>query len=155
MRRLKNHANIEKRGNREIREIREPPSAFGGRVWIFRVFGVFRGSTNSLGEDLGPTPWLDSLLLRWENWSMSATIIQKKRQTTLPVEVCEAVGLSPGDQVDWRIEDGEIRGRKIEPVSCEVLDFDDLDPVTLAPKIGMITEESIVRAIWEDREQSR
>ena len=84
---------------------------------------------------------------------MSATIIREQRQTTLPAEVCEAAGLSPGDQVDWRIEDGEIRGRKIEPESCDVLDFDDLDPVTLAPKIGKITEESIVRAVREDRDQ--
>ena len=84
---------------------------------------------------------------------MSATIIREERQTTLPLEVCEAAGLAPGDQVDWRIEDGEIRGRKIEPESCDVLDFDDVDPVTLAPKIGMITEESVVRAVWEDRDQ--
>ena len=60
MRRLKNHANIEKRGNREIREIREPSSAFGGRVWIFRVFRVFRGSKNFLGEDLGQLSGLDT-----------------------------------------------------------------------------------------------
>jgi len=84
---------------------------------------------------------------------VSATIIREERQTTLPLEVCEAAGLAPGDQVDWRIEDGEIRGRKIEPESCDVLDFDDVDPVTLAPKIGMITEESVVRAVWEDRDQ--
>jgi bifunctional DNA-binding transcriptional regulator/antitoxin component of YhaV-PrlF toxin-antitoxin module len=86
---------------------------------------------------------------------MSATMIREQRQTTLPVDVCEAAGLSPGDQVDWRIEDGEIRGRKLEPENCEVLDFDDLDPDTLAPKIGRITEESIVRSIREDREQSQ
>ena len=59
---------------------------------------------------------------------MSATIIREQRQTTLPVEVREAAGLSPGNQVDWRIEDGEIRGRKLEPETCEVLDFDDVDP---------------------------
>ena len=46
---------------------------------------------------------------------MSATTIREKRETTLPAEVCEAAGLSPGDQVDWRIEDGEIRGRKLVP----------------------------------------
>jgi len=98
---------------------------------------------------------LDSRRESWENCIMSATIIREKRQTTLPVEVCEAAGLSPGDKVDWRIEDGEIRGRKIEPESCEVLDFDDLDPVTLAPKVGTITEESIVSSIRADREQSQ
>lgn len=86
---------------------------------------------------------------------MSATIIREQRQTTLPVEVREAAGLSPGNQVDWRIEDGEIRGRKLEPETCEVLDFDDVDPVTLAPKSGIVTEESIVRSVREDREQSQ
>jgi bifunctional DNA-binding transcriptional regulator/antitoxin component of YhaV-PrlF toxin-antitoxin module len=102
-----------------------------------------------------PPLWLDSLRPRWESYLMSATTIREKRETTLPAEVCEAAGLSPGDQVDWRIEDGEIRGRKVEPESCQVLDFDDVDPETLAPKIGLITEESIVRSIREDREQSQ
>ena len=86
---------------------------------------------------------------------MSATIMREQRQTTLPADVCEAVGLSPGDQVDWWIEDGEIRGRKLAPESCEVLDVEDLDPETLAPKIGKVTEESIVRSIREDRDQSQ
>jgi bifunctional DNA-binding transcriptional regulator/antitoxin component of YhaV-PrlF toxin-antitoxin module len=44
---------------------------------------------------------------------MSATTVREKRQTTLPLEVCEAAGLKPNDQVDWRFEDGEIRGRKL------------------------------------------
>lgn len=46
---------------------------------------------------------------------MSATAIREKRQTTIPEEVSEAAGLKPGDQVDWRFEDGEIRGRKLAP----------------------------------------
>ena len=46
---------------------------------------------------------------------MSATAIREKRQTTLPADVSEAAGLEPGDQVDWRFEDGEIRGRKLQP----------------------------------------
>jgi hypothetical protein len=57
--------------------------------------------------------------------------------------------------VDWRIEDGEIRGRKLVLENCQVLDFDDVDPETLAPKIGKITEESIVRSIRADREHSQ
>ena len=44
---------------------------------------------------------------------MSATIIDKKRRMTLPESVCEAVGLKPNDQVEWRAEAGEIRGRKL------------------------------------------
>src|SRR5205823_14267109 len=46
---------------------------------------------------------------------MSATAIRDKRQTTLPADVSEAAGLKPGDQVEWRFEDGEIRGRKLTP----------------------------------------
>jgi bifunctional DNA-binding transcriptional regulator/antitoxin component of YhaV-PrlF toxin-antitoxin module len=44
---------------------------------------------------------------------MSATAIRDKRQTTLPEDVAEAAGLESGDQIDWRFEDGEIRGRKL------------------------------------------
>jgi len=44
---------------------------------------------------------------------MSATAVRKKRQTTLPAEVCEPAGIEVGDQIDWRFEDGEIRGRKL------------------------------------------
>src|SRR2546428_11157448 len=48
-----------------------------------------------------------------ENRTMSATAIREERQTTLPADVSEAAGLKPGDQVDWRFESGEIRGRKV------------------------------------------
>jgi len=47
-----------------------------------------------------------------ENPSMYATIIDKKRRMTLPEPVCEAAGLKPNDQVEWRVEAGEIRGRR-------------------------------------------
>ncbi|MGD0410230.1 MAG: AbrB/MazE/SpoVT family DNA-binding domain-containing protein [Verrucomicrobiota bacterium] len=44
---------------------------------------------------------------------MNATILDKKRRMTLPESVCEAVGLKPCDQVEWRVEAGEIRGCKL------------------------------------------
>jgi hypothetical protein len=44
---------------------------------------------------------------------MSATIIDKKHRMTLPESICAAVGLKPNDQVEWRVQDGEIRGRKL------------------------------------------
>ena len=44
---------------------------------------------------------------------MKATVIDKKRRMTLPESVCEAVGLKPDDQVEWRVEAGEIRGRRL------------------------------------------
>lgn len=46
--------------------------------------------------------------------SMSATVVNEQRQTTLPEAVFEAAGLKPNDKIDWRVEDGEIRGRKID-----------------------------------------
>jgi hypothetical protein len=30
------------------------------------------------------------------------------------VSICKAVNLKPNDQVDWRVENGEIHGRKLE-----------------------------------------
>jgi len=44
---------------------------------------------------------------------MSATVVRAKRQTTLPEDVCQAAGIRIRDQIDWRFEDGEIRGRKL------------------------------------------
>ena len=39
--------------------------------------------------------------------------MDKKRRMTLPESVCDAVGLKPNDQVEWRVEAGEIRGRRL------------------------------------------
>ena len=44
---------------------------------------------------------------------MNATVIDKKLRMTLPESVCEALDLRPNDRVEWRVEDGEIRGRKL------------------------------------------
>ena len=44
---------------------------------------------------------------------MSATVIDKKRRLTLPESICDAVGLQPNDRIEWRVEEGEIRGRKL------------------------------------------
>ena len=46
---------------------------------------------------------------------MSATVMDKKRRVTLPESVCQAIGLKPNNQVEWRVEEGEIRGRKLVP----------------------------------------
>ncbi len=46
---------------------------------------------------------------------MNTTVIDKKRRMTLPESVCRAIGLRPNDQVEWRVEAGEIRGRKLVP----------------------------------------
>ena len=44
---------------------------------------------------------------------MSATIVDDPHTVTLPPSICDAAGLKPNDQIEWRIEEGEIRGRKI------------------------------------------
>ncbi|HEY1174089.1 MAG TPA: AbrB/MazE/SpoVT family DNA-binding domain-containing protein [Verrucomicrobiae bacterium] len=82
---------------------------------------------------------------------MSATAVREKRETTIPADVAEAAGIHPGDQVDWRFEGGEIRVRKIVMEQPETLGMTDIDPVTLLPKAGTITRESIVAAIRADR----
>jgi AbrB family looped-hinge helix DNA binding protein len=46
-------------------------------------------------------------------WQMSVTAIGENGQITLPAKVCEAAAIQPGDKVEWRFEDGEIRGRKL------------------------------------------
>jgi hypothetical protein len=86
---------------------------------------------------------------------MSATVVQEQRQVTLPQEVFQAAGLEVDDQVDWRFEAGEIRGKKLVTETTGVLDLEDLDPETLAPKAGEISSESIVKAVRADREAQR
>jgi hypothetical protein len=84
---------------------------------------------------------------------MSATVVREKRQTTLPADVVEAAGIRVNDQVDWRFEDGEIRGRKLVPSIVEVLEIEDLDPRTLAPRErGEVSNESILKGIRADRD---
>jgi hypothetical protein len=86
---------------------------------------------------------------------MSATAVREKRQVTLPLDVVQAVGLEVGDRVDWQVEDGEIRGKKLVAETPEELDIEDLDSKTLAPKRGKITRESIVRSVRADRDSQR
>jgi AbrB family looped-hinge helix DNA binding protein len=44
---------------------------------------------------------------------MKATTIDRKHRMTLPESICAALGLKPNDRVEWRVEDGEIRGRRL------------------------------------------
>jgi len=81
--------------------------------------------------------------------------MREKRQMTLPQDVVHAAGLKIADQVEWRFEEGEIRGKKLVPDDSETLDLSDLDPKTLAPKAGKITQQSIVKAVRADRDSQR
>ncbi len=46
---------------------------------------------------------------------MSASALGEKGRITIPRDVRDAAGLRLNDQVDWRFEEGEIRGRKLVP----------------------------------------
>jgi bifunctional DNA-binding transcriptional regulator/antitoxin component of YhaV-PrlF toxin-antitoxin module len=88
---------------------------------------------------------------------VSATAIREKRQTTLPADVSEAAGLEPGDQVDWRFEDGEIRGRKLvhhaEPKRI-VRKLIMRDGELVMDTTGLIIDEDdIATAVREERDR--
>ena len=87
---------------------------------------------------------------------MSATAVREKRQVTLPQDVFEAAGLEVGDQVEWEVADGEIRGRKLvrapEPrriVAKLVKRGHTL--VFELPKGHRLDPEAIGRAVAEER----
>jgi len=54
------------------------------------------------------------------NWSMSVVKVTRKRQITLPKEVCDKLGISPGDFVRVYIDE---RGRAVVE---KVLSIDEL-----------------------------
>ncbi len=87
---------------------------------------------------------------------MSATAVREKYQVTLPQDVREAAGLKINDQVDWRFEAGEIRGRKLVPnlekriVGKLVKDGDAL--IFQLPKGYKLDPEEIGRAVREERD---
>jgi bifunctional DNA-binding transcriptional regulator/antitoxin component of YhaV-PrlF toxin-antitoxin module len=87
---------------------------------------------------------------------MSTTAMREKRQTTIPQEVCEAAGLAPGDQVEWRFEDGEIRGRKLVPQDESRTIIAKLirkGGALVADTSGLtIDPEAIAKAVREERE---
>ncbi len=86
---------------------------------------------------------------------MNATAIGEERQTTLPEEISEAAGLKPGDHVEWRFEEGEIRGRKVKPQEARTI------KARLVKRAGRLTfelpqgvqidPEAIGQAVAEER----
>lgn len=100
---------------------------------------------------------LDHGNIRCENSAVSAIVIGEKGETILPADVCEPAGLRPGDQLDWRFEDGEIRGRKLTPqpghrriiarrITKEGALVADTNGLTIDP-------EAIARAVREERDR--
>jgi bifunctional DNA-binding transcriptional regulator/antitoxin component of YhaV-PrlF toxin-antitoxin module len=86
---------------------------------------------------------------------MNATVVRDRRQTTLPADVCEAAGIRVNDQVEWRFEAGEIRGRKLQPqVLAAVIEIgrEDVEPNHLLPRGWKMSGEECAAAIRDERD---
>jgi bifunctional DNA-binding transcriptional regulator/antitoxin component of YhaV-PrlF toxin-antitoxin module len=83
---------------------------------------------------------------------MSATVVRDRRQTTLPAEVCEAAGIEVNDQVEWRFEAGEIRGRKLKPETVIEIGREDVEPNHMLPRGWKMTGEECAAAIRDERD---
>jgi bifunctional DNA-binding transcriptional regulator/antitoxin component of YhaV-PrlF toxin-antitoxin module len=86
---------------------------------------------------------------------MSATAVREKGHTTLPADVSEAAGLKPGDQIDWRFEEGEIRGRKLPVEPRRILGklVQKGDALVLEAEGLSIDPEGIAAAVREERDR--
>ncbi|HYG34561.1 MAG TPA: AbrB/MazE/SpoVT family DNA-binding domain-containing protein [Clostridia bacterium] len=88
---------------------------------------------------------------------MSATRVRQKRRITLPRDVCEAAGIKPNDQVEWRFEDGEIRGRKLacpkdpQTINAKLVKKGDALVMDI-PKGYKLDPDAIARAVREERD---
>ena len=99
---------------------------------------------------------LDTKPKTWDFPTMSATAVREKRQVTLPQDVFESAGLKINDQVDWRFENGEIRGRKLVPQAepkrvCGKLVRKGDAWVFELPKGYTLAPDAIEQAVREER----
>ena len=87
---------------------------------------------------------------------MIATAIGEKGQITLPQEIRKAAALETGDQVVWKVQDGEIRGRKLVAPSGRKRIFGKLVKRGSALVVDLqslkVDPGAIVKAIREDRD---
>ena len=82
---------------------------------------------------------------------MNATVIRDRRETTLPADVCEAAGLHTNDQVEWRVEDGEIRGRKLGSDAPITLGTADVSSHGILRNDMKTTGDAVASALREER----
>lgn len=81
--------------------------------------------------------------------------MREKGQTTLPADVSEAAGIRPGDQIDWRFEEGEIRGRKLSMGPRRIVGklVQKGDALVLEAEGLRIDPEGIAAAVREERDR--
>ena len=86
--------------------------------------------------------------------AMSATAVRERGQATLPADILEAAGLKAGDQVDWRFEQGEIRGRKVAAEPRIMIKLVRKNGASVCETDGFrIDPEDIARAVREERDR--
>ena len=113
-------------------------------------------SSDQLEEDRGSFKALDFEARKREFFRMSTTAVVDPNKATLPVEVSEAAGLKPGDRIEWRYVDGEIRGRKLETASSKRIVGRLVrkgDALVLEADGVEIDSEAIADAVREERDR--
>jgi hypothetical protein len=149
---------------------------FNARMNACKTYVLFAHGENGLGFAL-----LRLTLLLWLYLASIRTLLKTfKGQRTFFMIVCAWMAAivggigSVGSLIDTRFEDIEstllgvlfsgflllagvvaLLKMKRSKERTDVLDFDQEDPKMLAPRSGKVTEEGIVKAIREDREQSQ
>jgi len=68
----------------------------------------------------------------------SETTVNDSRSVTIPKEVCDELGVKPGDKVRWRIEDGEL---SVEIIRQRYGAFDDFEPVDIGEETNAVEME--------------
>ncbi len=75
-------------------------------------------------------------------------VLRPKRQVTIPREICELLGIGPGDVLELRVEDSMIIGRPKKNIA-----LDSLGEIQSALKRAGISEEELLESGREIREE--
>ena len=82
-----------------------------------------------------------------ENEVVNTTVVSERRQTTLLADGCAAAGIGVNDQVEWRFEAGEIRGKKLTPDLVIEIGREDVEPNHMLPPGWIMSGEDCAAAI--------
>jgi AbrB family looped-hinge helix DNA binding protein len=74
----------------------------------------------------------------------SETTVNDSRSVTIPKEVCDELGVKPGDKVRWHVEDGELG---VEIVKQRYGAFDDFEPVDIGEETNAAEDHDIYGSI--------
>jgi antitoxin PrlF len=70
----------------------------------------------------------------------SETTVNDSRSVTIPKDVCDELGVKPGDRVRWRVEDGEL---SVEIIRQRYGAFDDFEPVDIGEETNAAEDHDI------------